>query len=42
MDKVEEIVNRVISEFENKPIATTIKGLFILWVLKEVMKWWKK
>lgn len=40
-DKIEEIVNKVVVEFERKPIATTIKGLLVLWVLKNVIKWFK-
>ena len=41
-DKIEEIVQKVVSEFEKKPIATTIKGLIVLWVLKNVINWFKK
>ena len=42
VEKIEEVVQKVVSEFEKKPIATTIKGLVVVWVLKEVIKWVKK
>ncbi len=42
MEKIDEIVTKVVAAFEQKPIASTVKGLIILWVLKEVMKWYKK
>lgn len=41
MNQIEEIVQKVIKGFEEKPVATTIKGLIVLWVLKEVIKWFK-
>ena len=42
MEKIEEFVKKIVSEFETKPIATTIKGVIVLWVLKEVLKWFKE
>lgn len=42
MPNIEEIVKKLITEFESKPIATTIKGLIVLWLLKQVIAWWKK
>lgn len=41
MNKIEEIVNKVVNEFESRPIATSIKGIIVLWVLKELSKWFK-
>lgn len=42
MDKIDEIVSKIVAEFETRPFATTVKGLMVLFVLKEVSKWWKK
>lgn len=42
MDSVDGVIEKIVAEFEKKPFATTVKGLLILWVLKEVTKWWKK
>lgn len=43
MDKVEETVTnavkKIAAEFEAKPIATTIKGVIILYVLKYAIRW---
>ena len=41
MDQIEKVVEKVVKSFEEKPIATTIKGVIILYVLKEVAKWFK-
>lgn len=41
MEQIEKIVEKVVKSFEEKPIATTIKGVVILYVLKEVSKWFK-
>lgn len=41
MDKIDEIVQKVVTAFEERPIASTLKGLIILWVLKEVKKWYR-
>lgn len=38
MDQIETFVTKVTKSFEEKPIATTIKGLIILWILKEAIK----
>ncbi len=38
---IESAISKVTKEFEEKPVATTIKGIIILWVLKEVIKWFK-
>jgi hypothetical protein len=42
LDKMDTYIQKVVSEFEKKPVATTLKGLFVLWVLKEVTKWFKQ
>lgn len=42
MEKIEEVINKIVAEFEAKPFATTIKGLIVLFVIKEAVKWWKK
>lgn len=41
VEKIEEVVQKVVSEFEEKPVATTIKGIILLWIIKEVVKWFK-
>lgn len=45
MDKLEttitDVVQKVTKAFEEKPVATTIKGLIVLYVLREVIKWFK-
>lgn len=38
---VEGGVKKVVTEFEKKPISTTVKGLVVLWVLKKVVTWFK-
>ncbi len=42
IEKIEEVVQKVVAEFEKKPIATTIKGVIVLWVIKEVYNWFKR
>lgn len=42
MEQIEGFVNKVVAQFESKPLATTLKGLIILWLLKEVVKIFKK
>lgn len=42
VEKVEDIVQKVVAEFEKKPIATTIKGVVVLWMIKQVINWFKK
>ena len=37
MEKVESFITKVTTEFEKKPVATTIKGLVVLWVLKQAI-----
>lgn len=41
MEKIETVVEKIVKSFEEKPIASTLKGIIILWVLKEVFKWFK-
>ena len=41
MNQIEQVVEKVIKNFEEKPVSTTIKGVIILWVLKEAVKWFK-
>lgn len=42
METIDKIVSKLVSEFENKPIATTLKGVVIIWVLKHIKSWWTK
>lgn len=42
MTEIQNIVDRVLKEFSEKPVATTLKGVIILWVLKQVKEWWSK
>jgi hypothetical protein len=41
MEKIDEIIAKITAEFEKKPIATTLKGVIVLWVLREMKKWWQ-
>lgn len=40
-EKIDQYVDKIISEFERRPIVTTLKGVIILWVLKTFFKWLK-
>lgn len=35
-------VKKVVSEFEKKPIATTLKGVVVLYIIKKLVEWFKK
>ncbi len=39
--KITEITNKVIDEFTNHPIKTTIKGAIMVWLIKEAVKFIK-
>lgn len=39
--KIEGGINKIIAEFEAKPIATSIKGVVIILVLKQLIKFFK-
>jgi hypothetical protein len=41
MDKIDEIVDKVVKSFEEHPVKSTIKAVIVLYVLKEVARWWK-
>lgn len=41
LDKVEDVIAKVGDEFQKKPVATTIKGVILLWIIKEVVRWFK-
>jgi hypothetical protein len=36
--KITEITNRIIEEFTNHPIKTTIKGVVMIWLIKKAVK----
>ncbi len=38
MDKIDEVVTKIATEFEQRPITTTLKGLAALWILKQAVK----
>lgn len=40
--KIEETFTKLVTEFESKPIMTTIKGIVILYILKKGLQWWKR
>jgi len=39
---VEGIVKKVVEEFEKKPIATTLKGIVVLYIVKKLVAWFRK
>jgi len=38
MEKVEQFVEKITKAFEEKLISSTIKGLIIIWLIKEISK----
>lgn len=36
MEKFDAFAEKLIKEFEAKPIATSIKGLVLLWIVRKV------
>lgn len=41
IDKVNSSIDRIVNEFEARPIASALKGLVILYVLKTAIKWFR-
>ncbi len=39
MDKIDAVVAKITKDFEEKPVATTLKGLALLYIAKKVIKW---
>lgn len=39
---IEGGVKKVVSEFEKKPIATSLKGIIVLYIVKKLLEWFKK
>jgi len=39
---IESGVKKVVVEFEKKPVATTLKGIVVLYIIKKLVKWFKR
>lgn len=39
---IESGVKKVVAEFEKKPVATTLKGIVVLYIIKKLTTWFKK
>lgn len=39
--KLEDLSSKIVKDFEEKPVATTLKGIVVIYLIKKGMEWLK-